>query len=194
MATIKHNVEVKPNEAAFYVPYENFYMWSRIGHKELVPTAQLPVDRSGYKMEHDPSQLNFDVFKHKVVMDLKTKFPSLHETDEYLNTRKTQHKIAENKLFDIVLEDNDWSVAVELRRKENANEGMQNQTYADFVKGIQTILLDHIERIYTRAGNWDCITLTKDSPLGFGTLSSIDFNIEDSVLETDYTDEESSDD
>lgn len=67
--------------------------------------------------------------------------------------------ILESKLFFIAVEDNEWSVAVELIQKEepygfNWMENLQARLYEKYLDGIKKSLLERLPSIGTRNGAW----------------------------------------
>ena len=66
--------------------------------------------------------------------------------------------ILESKLFYIAVEDNEWSLAVELLQKEDPYDdhlsGLQGRHYLKYLDGMKRCLLDRLPSIGTYAGAW----------------------------------------
>ena len=66
--------------------------------------------------------------------------------------------ILESSLFHIAIEDNEWSLAVELLQKEGAYgsnlSGLQARHYQKYLDGIKRCLLEYLPSIGTRTGAW----------------------------------------
>ena len=66
--------------------------------------------------------------------------------------------ILENELFEIEIEDNQWSYAVKLIQKEcwydNHLEGLQKKHYENYLNGIKNILLEMFPSIGCYGGAW----------------------------------------
>ena len=182
---LSRNVSVNYNEGLFYVDFKNIYMYHKkdnpsqiVLEKDLPDNAQ---EQTKYKFDAPMSQANFEAFKTKFVDQITTQFPSMQPTDEWLNKSKTRHVIMTNKLFNVVIENNNWSLAIELTMAPKGNTGLQAQMFPSFIKGIRTALLNQFDTIYVRNGSWDAIPITKNSPddLGNIVISSIDINEDD---------------
>ena len=66
--------------------------------------------------------------------------------------------IMENGLFYIAIEDNEWSLAVELVQKDDPYDdhlsGLQSRHFQRYLDGIKTCLLERLPHICTRGGPW----------------------------------------
>ena len=74
--------------------------------------------------------------------------------------------ILESKLFHIAVEDNEWSLAVELLQKEDPYDdhlsGLQGRHYLKYLDGMKRCLLDRLPSIGTRKGAWMSGTITRE--------------------------------
>lgn len=92
------------------------------------------------------------------------KFPSFNRVDKWItNSRRA---LLENKLFYIVVEDNMWSVAVELIQKQDPYGGddlvgLQMGLYARYLDAIKDILLDMHGEVGIYTGAWTSATIKK---------------------------------
>ena len=79
---------------------------------------------------------------------------------------RSQRVILENALFYICLEDNQWSLAVELIQKEppwgRSYEALQARHYRQYLLGIQICLLNRLPSIGTYTGPWTSGILRKE--------------------------------
>lgn len=77
----------------------------------------------------------------------------------------SQRAILESPLFYICLEDNEWSLAVELIQKEppwcQSYAGLQSRHYQAYLKGIEKCLLDRLPSIGTYKSAWTSGRLTR---------------------------------
>lgn len=72
----------------------------------------------------------------------------------------------ENKLFYIAMEDNEWSLAIELIQKGGEYDGeekvgLQMGLYRNYLKGIEEILVEMNGEVGTYAGAWTHGTIRK---------------------------------
>lgn len=74
--------------------------------------------------------------------------------------------ILESKLFYICVEDNQWSVAVELIQKEDPYDdhlsGLQSRHYLKYLEGMKKCLLARLPSIGTRTGAWTSGTIKRE--------------------------------
>lgn len=66
--------------------------------------------------------------------------------------------ILENKLYYIAVEDNEWSLAVELLQKEDPYDdhlsGLQSRYFKKYIEGVKMCLLERLPSIGIRTGAW----------------------------------------
>ena len=79
---------------------------------------------------------------------------------------RSQRVILENALFYICLEDNQWSLAVELIQKEapwgRSYEALQARHYRQYLLGMQACLLNRLPSIGIYTGPWTSGVLRKE--------------------------------
>ena len=79
---------------------------------------------------------------------------------------RSQRVILENTLFYICLEDNQWSLAVELIQKDppwgRSYEALQARHYRQYLLGMQTCLLNRLPSIGIYTGPWISGVLRKE--------------------------------
>ena len=98
--------------------------------------------------------------------DFLRMFPSFRRVTPEQWISRSQRAILENKLFYICLEDNQWSLAVELIQKEppwgRSYEALQARHYRQYLLGMQTCLLNRLPSIGTYTGPWTSGVLRKE--------------------------------
>lgn len=113
--------------------------------------------------EYDPvlSDLYYDDFIQEFTSTMGKKFKS------FVSTGADYEVVMGNNLFEIVIENNEWSYAVKLVQKkddyDNHLEGLQKKHYQNYLEGIKTILLDMFPSICCYVGPWTHGTITRES-------------------------------
>ena len=160
------NCNVQPNETLFYVAWDDIALYENKTNKTDIRLRQeIPQgEEDNYAYSQISSQDNFENFKTWFLARMQKQFKSMHPCDYWLG--RSKHVILENKLFMIALEDNDWSLAIELLRigrKQPNLKGLQNQMFQNFVNGLRNNLLTYFPVIYIRTGNYLAQPVTKNS-------------------------------
>ena len=77
--------------------------------------------------------------------------------------------ILENELFYICVEDNEWSLAVELVQKDGYSDcqsawlaGLQKRRYREYLDSMKKALLARLPSIGIRTGAWTSGTITRE--------------------------------
>lgn len=88
-------------------------------------------------------------------------FPSFKRVELERWLDRFRRAIMESKLFYIVVEDNEWSLAVELIQKEEPwgdawMENFQKRLYEKYMEGMKKALLTRLPVIYPYNGAWTC--------------------------------------
>ena len=113
-----------------------------------------------YEYDEFLSRIYYEDFIYEFVEMMKKKFKSFVSTGEEYGT------ILENNLFEIEIEDNQWSYAVKLIQKEcwydNHLEGLQKKHYENYLDGIKNILLEMFPSIGSYCGAWTSGTITRE--------------------------------
>ena len=77
--------------------------------------------------------------------------------------------ILESNLFYIAVEDNEWSLAVELIQKEDPYDdhlgGLQGRHYLKYLEGMKRCLLERLPSIGTCKGAWMSGTITREEAI-----------------------------
>ena len=118
-------------------------------------------DFENYDYDEFLSQIYYDDFIQEFTSMMENKFKS------FSSTGKDYGVVLENNLFEIEIEDNEWSYAVKLIQKEdwydNHLEGLQKKHYENYLNGIKNILLDMFPSIGCYCGAWTHGTITRES-------------------------------
>lgn len=131
-------------------------------------TLILGVDREyskidDYIFDEDYTEQNYYDFVSMFKKDMIKMFDSFEDTNNRYGV------ILENKLFSIVIEDNEWSYAIKLIQKENdyydtyCIENLQKRHYLNYLKGIKSCLFNQFNEIGGYAGPWTHSILKKDN-------------------------------
>lgn len=116
-------------------------------------------DFSDYEYDEFISRANYKDFISEFISLFRGKFKSFSATG------KDYGVIMENNLFEIEVEDNQWSYAVKLIQKEdyyNNLEGLQKKHHGNYLEGIKTVLLEIFPSIGCYGGAWTSGRITRE--------------------------------
>lgn len=116
-------------------------------------------DFSDYEYDEFISQANYEDFISEFISLFRGKFKSFSATG------KDYGVIMENNLFEIEVEDNQWSYAVKLIQKEHwcfSLEGLQAKHYKNYLEGIKTVMLEIFPSIGCYGGAWTSGRITRE--------------------------------
>lgn len=117
-------------------------------------------DFNNFDYDYVLSEIYYDDFIQNFTYMMEEKFKSFISTGNDFGT------VMENNLFEIVIEDNEWSYAIELIQKEdwydNHLEGLQKKHYENYLNGIKNILLELFPSIGCYGGAWTHGTITRE--------------------------------
>lgn len=116
-------------------------------------------DFDNYEYDEFISQANYEDFISEFISLFRLKFKSFSATG------KDYGVIMENNLFEIEVEDNEWSYAVKLIQKEdyyNNLEGLQKKHHGNYLEGIKTVLLEIFPSIGCYCGAWTSGRITRE--------------------------------
>lgn len=159
-------------EGLYYVDRDFLDVYSRKtedNEYESCLLGELECGDDTFEYDEFESELRRDDMQYNLCEMLRKRFPSFEYVNKWVsNTRKA---LLENELFYIVLEDNQWSIAVELIQKEGEyggeeKVGLQMGLYLKYLKGIKEILLDMYGEIGTYNGAWTSGRLRKEDYYG----------------------------
>jgi len=115
---------------------------------------------SGDWKYHDSATMHeWDGIEEYIVVRMMEKFPSFSRCNEWLGRPKDDCRaILENNMFYIALEDNQWSMAVELLEKEDpyyhSLDGLKARHYQNYLNGLKEVLFELFDEIGTYSGAW----------------------------------------
>lgn len=99
--------------------------------------------------------------------EMKKLCPSFDKVDknlfDFLAGRK-RHVVLENRLFRICVDDNEWSLAVELIERDDYGrlEGLQKRHYRHYLECMKKALLSRLPSIGIYTGPWTHGTITRE--------------------------------
>ena len=131
-------------EGLYYIDWDNFLY-------EPEENDGLMNDWECQREQFDDSM---DIFKE----DFIARFKSFTDCDEWISD--TEKAILENSLFYIVIEDNDWSVAIKLIQKEpdyyyEGNlSNLQKRHFENYLNGMRDVLFNQFNELGTYGGPW----------------------------------------
>lgn len=168
----KMNVSVNYNEGLYYVDYKDLYMYHEIKNPtNIIPESKLPAGHEAeYEFDQDMTQVKYDAFRQKLTDHMVQHFPSMKAADQdtFADRAKKKRIIVGNQLFNVILEDNTWSIAVELKLAPKGNKGLQTQMFPSFLAGLRVGLFNQFETLYVRDGSWSAIPIDKTAPANIG--------------------------
>lgn len=153
-------------EGLYFVDNEFLEVYSKIvGEEGEREYATLREADDGYEYDELESWLSYEDFKAELAFEIERRFKSFEYVGKWISN--TRFALMENKLFYVVLEDNMWSVAVELIQKEDKYGGeeligLQLGLYEKYLEGIKNILLDMHGEVGTYSGAWTSGVIRKE--------------------------------
>lgn len=161
-------------EGLYYIDYDDIHVFR---HKDYDPDG---YDETKFQRELDYGELTsgdwlFDSlatqFAQQEILDSFTSdflqmFPNFSQVCPGLWISRSQKAVLESPLFYICLEDNTWSLAVELIQKEppqgRSYAGLQANCYQRYLKGIERCLLNHLSSIGIYKGPWTSARIKRE--------------------------------
>lgn len=115
------------------------------GEEESKLMRDVECGDTEFEYNETESEFNREDFFYLFAEEFRRRFPSFEFVDKWISN--SRRAMLENRLFYIVLEDNQWSIAIELIQKEGEYGGeelvgLQMGLYVKYLKGIEQILLD----------------------------------------------------
>lgn len=156
------NVKTQNGESIYYIDNDDLQIYFEKDNPEhIVFGKEIPYeDQDKYEYDQESSQIHFDDTIDNLKNQIMKRYKSLTPCDKWIGRHK--HAILENKCFYVALEDNEWSIAVELLIKDDANTNLQRKNAINFGKGIRDILLKNFDVIHIRTSAWTSGELTKE--------------------------------
>lgn len=158
------NVAADYKDDLLYVPYDYLSIYTKNNQKIIKHGNEIASEEiEDYEYNKKLSQLEFDEFKERFCTDMQKKFKSLQPVDRWKG--RYQHIILENSLFEIALQDNQWSIAVELLNRDDYpySKNFQTSKFPAFFKGMRDILFTYFDKLYIRTGAYTSKAITKES-------------------------------
>lgn len=141
-------------EGLYYIDYDYLdYYTSKEADEYGEFDNKLLVDMSAddfndYEYDEDLTYWNTEDYINMFVKDMMKKFGS------FVATGNTYGAIMENSLFEIKIEDNEWSYAIELIQKDDYMlSGLQKNHYKQYLAGMEDVLLGLFPEIGCWTGN-----------------------------------------
>lgn len=144
-------------EGLYFADKDYLEVYTKVSDADEEPATKLLGELSyeemnEYEFDYELSEDFYEDFIFNFKENMKKRFKSLNSTKETFGT------VLENKLFKVVIKDNEWSYAVELLQKESEYggniEGLQAQHFKRYLEGIKESLLEIFPEIGTYAGPW----------------------------------------
>lgn len=133
------------HEGLFYVDWDNFSKEHEDEDGEIV------IDYDLQRSEWEDSLWQFK-------KDIQRKFKKFKECDKWIS--RYERAVLENKLFYIVVEDNEWSMAVKLIQKEQEYyqdgnfKNLQAKLCKIYLDGIRDCLFNQFDELGVYDGVW----------------------------------------
>ena len=162
-------------EGLYYIDNDDFHVYRRDDpHSDDEFESRLLKDLSyqeltggeWYYCESDTAEEEDSILECFVEGFTKL-FPTFRQPEPAeLRLKDDGRVLLESKLFYIALEDNEWSLAVELLQKEDPYDdhlsGLQGRHYLKYLDGMKRCLLERLPSIGTYAGAWMSGTITRE--------------------------------
>lgn len=104
--------------------------------------------------------------KDHIISRMIERFPSFQECDEWLGSHGESKAILENRMFYIAVEDNQWSMAIELLEKEDPwdrnFDGLKAKHYQTYLDGLKEILFEMFDKLGVYGGAWTSGTIYRE--------------------------------
>ena len=160
-------------EGVVYVDYDNVLCYTKKDDSEQRLLKDISYEEMPeFEFDDDASQLLLDEYRTNLVNEMMRRYQSFEEPNQtWLPNHRNGKVILENKLFYIIVEDNEWAEAVELIQKESEYgdvdlSGLQKQHYRHYLDAIQDILLEQFGEVGIYTGPWTSGKITKGESNG----------------------------
>ena len=168
-----------PHEGLYYIDNDHFHVYRRDEPGVEYPETRLMGDLSYDELtgnewlydEWGTGEEEDDILECFISSFVRM-FPSFERPmlDKWLTEPgfggRSRRVILESKLFYIAVEDNEWSLALELLQKEDPYDdhlsGLQGRHYLKYLDGMKRCLLDRLPSIGTYAGAWTSGTINRE--------------------------------
>lgn len=132
-------------EGLYYVDWDNFSKEYETSDGEVVES---------YDFQRSEWENSLEEF----IFDFTKKYKSFSTCEEFIGRSETA--VLENRLFYIVIEDNEWSMVIKLVQKEqgyysNGNmNNLQSRLYKIYLEGMKECLFNQFEELGIYGGAW----------------------------------------
>ena len=162
------NVSVNgPYEGLFYIDREDVDLYTLKKDGEIQVRLLRDMEQDDFKywsFSPDLSRIAMDDILENLKFEFMARFSSFGEVDDWIS--RDRQAILESNLFYVALEDNEWSLAVELIQKDDFRlYCVQKHHYNCYLNAIKEILLGMLPSIGTYAGPWTSGRITKEELL-----------------------------
>lgn len=164
-----------PYEGLYYIDNDHYHIYCNSEGMSDWPETRLmgeldyaDITSGPWVYDEEGTGNELDDIKECFVDDFCRMFSSFERpSKEFWLGRSDRLVILESKLFYICMEDNEWSVAVELVQKTDGwgdyvSPGLQHRHYQRYLDGIKQCLLNRLPSIGTRSGPWMSGTIKKE--------------------------------
>lgn len=135
---------------------EEYQLMGEIGYNEFM----------NCEYSEEESEYNFNDMLEIIRDRMMLKYNSFVATDRWISdggSRCDRRAFAENELFFIAVEDNEWSYAIELIQKgPESLAGLQKRLYETYLNSLRDIILDVYGEVSYRNGPWMHGTIHKE--------------------------------
>ena len=146
-------------EGLFYVDNDELLVYH---HKDAPEDTRLLKDVPYGEMDtiwlfdEEGTMVQDDYFRETFFEDVKARFPSFNTCDRWVGWNNDLHAVMENRLFYICMEDNEWSLAVELIQRDDVGtlHGLQAGLYQRYLDGIRDALFEQFDTLGVYGGPW----------------------------------------
>lgn len=163
----KGNVRVNGEyETLFYVDYDDLEVYWNPETDDYRMRREIPFEEiEQWQYDEEYSQENYANFCYLLTEGLRHRIKSFQlPTESEQREERDGRLLLSNKLFRIVLVDNEYSVAVELLQNENNSyciENFQRRHFETYKKALQDCLFEQFDTLRIFTGIWTHGTITK---------------------------------
>lgn len=166
------NVSVSgPYEGLYYIDNDSYHVYRRDDSMDEESETRLmgnldyaELTSGEWYYDEIGTSEELDDIEECFINDFTQMFPSFTRCcpNEWLRNGRyrdyTRRAILESGLFYITVEDNEWSMAVELVQKDDPYDdhllGLQKRHWQRYMDGIKRCLLNRLPEIHFRCGPW----------------------------------------
>lgn len=167
-----------PYEGLYYIDNDHYHVYRDSEDVSDYPETRLmgeldyaDIASGPWVYDEEGTGNELDDIEECFMDDFCRMFPSFERPGkEFWLDRGCRRVILESKLFYICMEDNEWSIAVELVQKEEPwgdvwMENLQKRLYEKYLEGMKKALLMRLPSIGTRCGPWMSGTIKREEVL-----------------------------